>query len=137
MIVCINLSKPRKMIINKINDIKLNHIIKTVDKKSNIETAIEVTATSFMITITNAFSVSADSSTVEKVTNAINPLIDMVQALGYPLTMLSITAGAIVMIFSKKIGLRIIKDTIIAFLVLQFVPSLLMILMEIGKALRQ
>ncbi len=46
------------------------------------------------------------------------------------------SGGAITMMFNKRMGVRIIKDTAVAYLVLQFVPGLMKILMDIGKAIR-
>lgn len=135
MITCINLSNPRKYITDRINEAKFNYKMMPKEKQRKIDTAIEITGTTLIITITNINPVSAASS--DKIISALNPLIDLVQGIGYPLAVLSMTGGAITMMFNKRLGVKIIKDTAIAFLVLQFVPGLMKILLEVGRALRQ
>lgn len=135
MIKCINLSKARIVIEDKINETKFNYKMMSKDKQNKIDTAVEITATALIITITNVTPVSANAG--DKIITALNPLIDLVQSLGYPLAVLSMTGGAITMMFNKRLGIRIIKNTMIAFLVLQFVPGIMKILLEVGRALRQ
>jgi hypothetical protein len=135
MITCINLSKPRKSLEDKINEVKFNYMMLPKDKQKKIDTFIEITQTALVITVSLATPVNAAAS--DKIISALNPLIDLVQAMGYPLAVLSMTGGAITMMFNKRLGVKIIKDTAIAFLVLQFVPGLMKILLDVGRALRQ
>lgn len=131
----INLSKPRLYLQDKLNeaifDYKMNNVI---SKQQKIKTFVDTTATT--LTVTLLFTTPVSAVGFDKITGALNPLIDLIQALGYPLAVLSMSGGAITMMFNKRMGVRIIKDTAVAYLVLQFVPGLMKILMDIGKAIR-
>ncbi|KEI94046.1 bacitracin ABC transporter ATP-binding protein (plasmid) [Clostridium botulinum A2B7 92] len=131
----INLSKPRLYLQDKLNeaifDYKMNNAI---SKQQKIKTFVDTTATT--LTVTLLFNTPVSAVGFDKITGALNPLIDLIQALGYPLAVLSMSGGAITMMFNKRMGVRIIKDTAVAYLVLQFVPGLMKILMDIGKAIR-
>lgn len=137
IITCIDLSKPRKYVSNFVNDRIIDYKLLPQHNKDTFKTFVKVTQTALVITIAFPTPVSAAPLNIgDKIVTALNPLVDAIQALGYPLAMISMAGGAITMMFNKKLGVRIIKDTIIAFLVLQFLPGLMGILVEIGRALR-
>ena len=122
----IDLSQPRKFVKRLYNgDICIN--------KEKIKTAIKVTSTT--LTITLMHSQIAHASIGDRIVSAVQPLIEAVQALGYPLAYLTIASGAVVMIFNKRAGLKIIKTGAIGYLVLQLVPGLMSIIADVGKAL--
>lgn len=131
----INFSKPRLYLKNKINEYIFNYKMnRTTTEQQKIKTLVETTATT--ITVTLLFNIPVSASAGDKIVSALNPLIDLIQTLGYPLAILSMSGGAITMMFNKRMGIRIIKDTAVAFLVLQFVPGLMKILMDVGRAIR-
>lgn len=72
-----------------------------------------------------------------KVSKAIQPLIEVVQAAGYPLMILYASAGTLVLLAgNRERGLRMIKDAAIGYLALQFVPVIAQMLMEVSQAMR-
>ena len=136
MIGYLDLSSPRKFITNKINDIIFEYKMMPGRKQHQFKTAIKVTEIALFITITSVSPVYAATDLTIKLMKAFQPVVDIIQALGYPAAVCSMTAGGVTMMFNKKLGVRIIKDTSIAFLVIQFIPSLLAILVEVGRAMK-
>ncbi|AJD30391.1 MULTISPECIES: TrbC/VirB2 family protein [Clostridium] len=131
----INFSKPRLMLQDKLDEAIFNYKMNsTTTEQQKIKTLVETTATT--ITITLLCNTPASAGSFDKIAGALNPLLDLIQALGYPVAVLSMSGGAITMMFNKRMGVRIIKDTAVAYLVLQFVPGLMKILMDVGKAIR-
>ncbi|WP_407301619.1 bacitracin ABC transporter ATP-binding protein [Clostridium botulinum] len=131
----INLSKPRLYLQDKLDEAIFNYKMNNaISKQQKIKTFVDTTTTT--LTVTLLFTTPVSAVGFDKITGALNPLIDLIQALGYPLAVLSMSGGAITMMFNKRMGVRIIKDTAVAYLVLQFVPGLMKILMDIGKAIR-
>lgn len=136
-IKCIDVSTPRKALSNFYDETIIKYKALPSDKKGGIKTIVKYTETALVITIVAANPTEVLALDIsEKVISALDPLIGLIQSLGYPLAVLSMSGGAITMMFNKRIGVRIIKDTGIAFLALQFVPGLMKILLEIGRALR-
>lgn len=78
----------------------------------------------------------ANALDLDRIKHSLDPMIDALQALGYPVALLAITGGCLVMTFNKRLGIKIIRDAAIAFLLLQFVPGLMGILVEVGRAFR-
>lgn len=135
MLTCINLSKPRHMIEDKINELVFNYKMLNNKQKDNIKTIVKATETT--LTISLLFTgTPVEAAVADKIVSALNPLVDLIQGLGYPLAILSMSGGAITMMFNKRAGIRIIKDTGIAYLALQIIPGLMKILVEVGRALR-
>ncbi len=131
----LNFSKPRLMIQDKLDEVIFNYKMNSITtQQQKIKALVETTATTITITLLCNTPVSAGG--FDKIVGALNPLLDLIQALGYPVAVLSMSGGAITMMFNKRIGIRIIKDTAVAYLVLQFVPGLMKILMDVGKAIR-
>ncbi|NFD90247.1 bacitracin ABC transporter ATP-binding protein [Clostridium botulinum] len=131
----INLSKPRLYLQDKLDEAIFNYKMNNaISKQQKIKTFVDTTATT--LTVTLLFTTPVSAVGFDKITGALNPPIDLTQALDYPLAVLSLSGGATTMMFNKRMGVRIIKDTAVAYLVLQFVPGLMKILMDIGKAIR-
>ena len=130
----VNLSRPRLYLQNKIDEAIFNYKMCNKEQQQQIKTITKVTKTT--LTITLLFTgMPVQASVGDKVITALNPLIDLIQSLGYPLAILSMSGGAITMMFNKRAGIRI-KDTGIAYLALQIIPGLMKILVEVGRALR-
>ena len=88
-----------------------------------------------IVTMTKSESVLA-SSMSNTIINAFDPLIEVVQGLGYPVGFIMICAGALViMTGNKQKGLNMIKWAAIGFILLQFAPALMKILVQVGRAM--
>lgn len=71
----------------------------------------------------------------DRIRTAMNPLIDLVQGVSYPVCMLMLSGGfLLIMVGRKDQGLNMIKWAAIGFIGLQFVPGLMNILAEVGRA---
>lgn len=122
----IDLSQPRKFMKKLVNgDLEIN--------KDKFKSIVRVTATTITITILNIQPAYAGIG--DKITQAVQPLIEAVQALGNPLCYLALVSGALVMMFNKRAGLKIIKTAVIGYLVMQLVPGLMSIIADVGKSL--
>ncbi len=74
----------------------------------------------------------------DKLKVIVNPIIELIAGLGYPITYGMLLTGFIMVIMGKKSkGLEIIKWACIGYIGLQFVPFILKILEMIGKELRK
>lgn len=71
----------------------------------------------------------------DRISNAFWPLIDAMRALGVPLTYGFATFAALTMFFDQRKGMKILKNTAVAYLILNFLPELLRLLMDIGTAM--
>lgn len=77
------------------------------------------------------------SNIADKMKEGLNPIIELLAGLGYPLTYAMLIVGAIMIITGKKSkGLEVIKWACIGYIGLQFVPFLLNLLAEIGRDMR-
>lgn len=77
------------------------------------------------------------SNIADKMKEGLNPIIELLAGLGYPLTYAMLIVGAIMIITGKKSkGLEVIKWACIGYIGLQFVPFLLNLLADIGKEMR-
>lgn len=134
MITCISISKLRMIVKDKVDEMLFNYKMMSDKHQEYIKTIFKISETTFTITL--LLSTSAYASSSDKIIEALNPLVDLMQSIGYPLAILSMSGGAITMMFNKRLGIKMIKDTGIAFLVLQFIPGIMKILLEVGRALR-
>lgn len=133
MITCIDFSKPRKYFAKKINENIFN--LRMASSEEQIKTVVKVTETTLFITLTlTGHPVMA--TTGEKVIKACQPIIELIQSLGYPVCLCVMTAGAVTMAFNRKKGLQLIKDGAIAYIVIQFVPIFMRLLAEVGGAMK-
>lgn len=77
------------------------------------------------------------SNIADKMKEGLNPIIELLAGLGYPVTYAMLIVGAIMIITGKKSkGLDVIKWACIGYIGLQFVPFVLGMLEEIGRELR-
>lgn len=124
----IDLSQPRKFMKKLVNgDLEIN--------REKFKSIVKVTATTVMITITSTEFAFANPI-ADRVASALNPLIEAMMALGTPICTVAIISGAIVLMFNKRAGMKIIKTAGIGYLVLQFTPGIIGILGDVGKALK-
>jgi hypothetical protein len=82
-------------------------------------------------------SVSA-SGVAEKIIHAVDPIIELIQGLSYPVGFVMICAGfLVIMTGNRQKGLHIIKWAAIGYIGMQFAPAIMSILIEVGKAMSQ
>lgn len=72
----------------------------------------------------------------DKVSKAFDPIIQLLQAVSYPLAFVCIAlAILLIMIGQKRKGLEIVKWAAIGYLLMQLLPSLMSILHSVGGAM--
>jgi hypothetical protein len=72
-----------------------------------------------------------------RIVKAFDPLVELLQSVGYPLGVLLIMAGTIrIMLGQRKAGLDMIKAVAIGYLGLQFAPTIMMLVADVAKAMR-
>ncbi|MEK4636907.1 hypothetical protein NST14_12020 [Bacillus sp. FSL W8-0519] len=72
----------------------------------------------------------------DKIINAFEPLIQLIQGISYPVCFLTISSGFIlVMLGQKSAGINMIKWSCLGYIGLQFAPAIMQILVQIGKAM--
>ena len=70
----------------------------------------------------------------EKIIHAFEPLVGLVQGLSYPVAMIMLTGGALlIMIGSKDKGLSLIQHAGIGYILVQLAPLMMSLLVEVGK----
>jgi hypothetical protein len=73
----------------------------------------------------------------KKVVRAFDPIIALTQAVAYPLCYCAMAVGICLMIVGQKhTGVKTIKWAAVGFLMMQWLPGVMNILMEVGKAMR-
>jgi len=78
----------------------------------------------------------AEKAVRDTVVHAFDPLVEMLSAMAYPVGILMMTAGCLVIMSGNKSkGLHLIKLAAIGFVGMQFVPGIMAILMEVGSAI--
>lgn len=72
-----------------------------------------------------------------RIMKAFDPLIDLVQGITYPVSFVMLSGGMLlIMMGQKSKGLSMIKWAAIGYIGMQFVPALMEILADIGKAMK-
>ncbi|RYI24986.1 hypothetical protein EVU96_25205 [Bacillus infantis] len=70
----------------------------------------------------------------EQIMNAFMPLVDLIQALSYPVAAIMLTAGALMfMINQKDKGIGLIQNASIGYILVQLMPLFLKILVGLGS----
>lgn len=70
----------------------------------------------------------------EKIVEAFMPLVDMIQALSYPIALVMLTGGALMfMINQKDKGIGLIQNASIGYILVQLMPLLMNLLVGIGN----
>jgi hypothetical protein len=71
----------------------------------------------------------------QKIVDAFKPLIEMVQALSYPIALIMLTGGALCfMIGQKDRGISLIQNAAIGYILVHIMPLLMEILVGIGNS---
>jgi hypothetical protein len=70
----------------------------------------------------------------EKIVEAFMPLVDMIQALSYPVALVMLTGGALLfMINQKDKGIGLIQNASIGYILVQLMPMMMRLLVGIGN----
>lgn len=102
--------------------------------RANFPLAWTVGATTLLTPVT----VQAATDLTTRIARAFNPLIDLAQAVSYPICFLMATGSfLLIMTGNRERGLGMLKSAAVGYIGLQFVPSIMQILIEVGKAMRQ
>ena len=92
--------------------------------------------TSLTAALSTYASTASAASIQDKIIHAFDPLIELVQALAYPVGFTMICAGfLVIMTGNRHKGLHIIKWAAIGFIGMQFAPGIMSILLEVGKSI--
>jgi hypothetical protein len=101
-----------------------------------------LTESKFLPVMLSTAALSAYSSTAsaagigDKIIHAFDPLIEIIQALAYPVGFTMICAGfLVIMTGNRHKGLHIIKWAAIGYIGMMFAPGIMAILQEVGKAI--
>ncbi|WP_240468812.1 hypothetical protein [Anoxybacillus sp. MB8] len=72
----------------------------------------------------------------DKITAAFMPLVELVKGLSYPIALVIMSGGALmIMIGSKEKGYTMIQNSAIGYILVQMMPLLMELLVEIAKAI--
>ena len=85
----------------------------------------------------SAYASTASAASIQdKIVHAFDPLIQLIQAIAYPVGFTMICAGfLVIMTGNRHKGLHIIKWAAIGFIGMQFAPGIMSILVEVGKSI--
>lgn len=133
MISCLNLSAMRKCLQNKKDTILFDYKMRNSDEDI-MKTVLTISTCTVLVSCYNlpVSALDANSYIISK----FQPIVNLIQGLGYPVCMCSMTCGGVMMAFNRKKGVSLIKDGAIAYLVIQFVPMLMKILSGVGSEIK-
>ena len=81
---------------------------------------------------------AVNPSTTDLIMRAFDPLIDLVQAVSYPLCFLMVSGGCLLMMVGHRArGLDMMRWAAVGYILLQLVPAVMRVLVEVGQAMRQ
>jgi Type IV secretion system pilin len=107
--------------------------------KNGIKAALTVAGGTILLTFTGVdFASAATVSGVvyEKITNAFMPLVELVKGLSYPIALVIMSGGALMlMLGNKEKGYSMIQNAAIGYILVQMMPMLMEMLVEIAKAM--
>jgi hypothetical protein len=73
----------------------------------------------------------------DKIIQACQPIIQLIQGISYPVGFIMITAGFLIMMTgNRQKGLNMIKWAAIGYIGMQFAPAIMAILVEVAKAMK-
>ncbi|MGG3233970.1 hypothetical protein ABEP17_10840 [Priestia flexa] len=72
----------------------------------------------------------------QKVVDAFMPLVDVIQALSYPIALIMLTGGALLFMINRKDqGISLIQNASIGYILVQMMPLIMQLLVGIGKTI--
>lgn len=73
----------------------------------------------------------------QKIINAFDPIVNLLQGMAYPVTLIMISIGFLILTMGNKhTAIKTIKWAIVGFLGMQFVPAIMKLLMEVAAAMK-
>lgn len=101
---------------------------------NKIFTSTAYATSSEAIPVTGPVSEYVKGQAKEKIVEAFMPLVDMIQALSYPVALVMLTGGALMfMINQKDRGIGLIQNASIGYILVQLMPLLMQLLVGIGN----
>lgn len=119
--------------------VEIENKLKTLMYNEKLVKTIFSLANGILIANCNISMASANdlNSTAVTIRKSINPIVELMASLGYPLTYFMFVVGMMMIITGKKSkGLEVMKWAAIGYVGLQVVPFFLGLLQEIGHDLR-
>jgi hypothetical protein len=120
---------------------KIHDLYRIIDKMDNAQLKqirksliLGASATAIHIIIGTACPVFAAGGIANNIIQACQPIIELIQGLGYPVCLCVMTGGGVTMAFNRRKGIQLIKDGAIAYIVIQFVPLIMKLLVQVGGA---
>jgi hypothetical protein len=111
----------------------------TVDKRKIVKGVVVAGVLTLSLTFGDVSFASAgvvDGVVTQKVVNAFAPLIELVQALSYPISLVMMLGGGLfVMIGNSERGFGMIQKAGLGYVLVQMLPLLMDLLVEIAKSL--
>ncbi|RFU71012.1 hypothetical protein D0469_03470 [Peribacillus saganii] len=109
------------------------------DKKKAVRFAVTVGVTVLSLTfgdVSYAAAGAVNGAVTAKVVAAFNPLVELVRALSYPIGLVMMLGGGIfIMIGNSEKGLAMIQKAGLGYVLIQMLPLLMDLLVEIAKSL--
>lgn len=101
--------------------------------------AATIAGSTILFTLTGfdtAHAAELSGAIYDKITTAFMPVVELIKGLAYPISLIVMTGGAImIMIGSKEKGYSMIQNAGIGYILVQMVPLLMNLLVEIAKSL--
>ncbi|EMI10344.1 hypothetical protein [Anoxybacillus gonensis] len=108
-------------------------------KQNRIEAVLTIAGGTILLTFTGvdfASAATVSGFVYEKATNAFMPLVELIKGLSYPIALVIMSGGALMlMIGNKEKGYSMIQNASIGYILVQMMPMLMKLLVEIAKAM--
>jgi len=108
-------------------------------KQNGIEAVLTIAGGTILLTFTGvdfASAATVSGFVYEKATNAFMPLVELIKGLSYPIALVIMSGGALMlMIGNKEKGYSMIQNASIGYILVQMMPMLMKLLVEIAKAM--
>ncbi|MEK5109885.1 hypothetical protein MHI57_24800 [Cytobacillus sp. FSL K6-0129] len=132
---------------NKVETMSISEFMsrdyKKEEKRVNWKTVAKVTTTAGVIAVSLGFgdvsfaaAGAINGAVTAKVVNAFDPIVELVKAISYPIALIMMLGGGIfVMIGNSDKGLSLIQKAGLGYVLVQMLPILMDLLVEIAKSL--
>lgn len=108
-------------------------------EQNGIEAVLTIAGSTILLTFTGvdfASAATVSGFVYEKATNAFMPLVELIKGLSYPIALVIMSGGALMlMIGNKEKGYSMIQNASIGYILVQMMPMLMKLLVEIAKAM--
>jgi len=108
-------------------------------KRHGIKAVLTAAGGTILLTFTGidfANAATVSGLVYEKATNAFMPLVELIKGLSYPIALVIMSGGALMlMIGNKEKGYSMIQNASIGYILVQMMPMLMKLLVEIAKAM--